>query len=79
MYPVNCVFVVVEVFCHFLHHTEDAELCRCQDTFLFHAVGDGEGFREVVVQSDLVTLVFMQLGYHAKKLWETAEAFHDQP
>ena len=43
--------VIVKVFHGLLEHhpEEDAEQSRCQDASLFHAVDDGEGFREVAV------------------------------
>ena len=67
--------VIIKLFCGLPeHHAEDAEQSWCQETTLFHAVGDGKGFREVAVRCDLSALVFVQL----KNLGAT-ETLQDQP
>ena len=63
----------------FKYHTErNAEQSWCQNTTLFHAIDDGERFREVAVQPNLAALVFVQLDNHTDELgrW-AAQALHD--
>ena len=38
---------------------KDAEQSRCQNTTLFHAVDDRDGFTDVVVQPNLAAMVFV--------------------
>jgi len=73
--------VIIKVFCGLPeHHAEDdAEQSWCQVTTLFHAVGDGKGFREVAVQCDLSALVFVQLSDHAEEFGWAIETLQDQP
>ena len=72
--------VIIKVFCGLPeHHAEDAEQSWCQETTLFHAVGDGKGFREVAVQCDLSAVVFVQLSDHAEEFWGETETLQDQP
>ena len=73
--------VIIKVFCGLPEHhaEEDAEQSWFQDTTLFHAVGDGKGFREVAVQCDVSALVFVQLTVHAEEFGGATETFQDQP
>ena len=44
-----------------------------------YAIGDGEGLRQVALESDLAALAFMQLDHHVKKRSRTAKALEDLP
>ena len=61
------------------HAEEDGEEGWSQDTTLFHPICDGERLWQVVVQSDLTILIFMQLNDHVEESLWTAKSFQDQP
>lgn len=67
---VKQIAVKVSVFCGlFKHHTvEDAEFSHYQNTNPFHAFDDEKAHREVVVQPDLVALIFVQLDDRAEEI-----------
>ncbi len=71
--------VIVRVYYDlFEHHDEkDDKQSRCLNTTLFHAVDEEEESREVAVQPNLATLVFVQLDNHADEFGRAAKAFHD--
>ena len=77
---VDEVFILEVISGLFEHHAEeDGEEGWRQDTTLFHPICDGERFRQVIVQSDLTMLIFMQLNDHVEEFLWTAKSFHDQP
>ena len=60
------------------HHAEES---RCQDATLLHAIGDEQGVRKVAIESDLATLIFVQLHHHLEELWGggAADVLQDLP
>ena len=77
---VDEVFVLEVISGLFEHHAEeDGEEGWSQNTTLFHPICDGERLWQVIVQSDLTMLIFMQLNDHVEEFLWAAKTFHDQP
>ena len=70
--------VIIKVFYDlFRHHTK--KRCWIESVLEHNTIDGGKGSREVAVQPNLATLVFVLLDNHAEELWWVAKALHDHP
>ena len=72
-------FIIIKtISCMHEHHAEDdAEESRCHDTTLHHAASDGKGLRQVTIESDLATLVLIELDHIYRKLMGQTRKSHN--